>query len=62
MARPFLLYIQLRRLIKMLRHILPILFPLFYALGQQVFYLPVYRTEIVLGPRGNGFVQLGRQP
>lgn len=54
--------IQLRRLVEMLRNVLPILLALPDTFGQEVFDLAVDRAEIVLRPGSDCVIELFIQP
>ena len=53
--------IQLRRNIQFIGHVFSVLFALSDAFGEQVFYLSVYRAEIILCPCCDCIIQLGRE-
>ena len=48
------LEIKLRRHVDLLADVLAVLFPLAYALGEQIFDLAVDRAEVILRPGGDG--------
>ena len=54
----FSFYLDIERLVDILRHILSVLPPLSHAFGEKILYLPVDRTEIILRPRGYLRIQL----
>ena len=58
----FLLNIKLRGQVYFFSHVFPIFLPLTDTFAKQIFYLPVYRAEIVLCPGGYGGVKLWRKP
>ena len=56
-----LLYIQFWWHIHLVRYIFSILFSLPDTFGQQIFDLPIYRTEIIFCPSCNCIIQFCRQ-
>ena len=51
-----LLNINFKRFVQRLGNIFPVLFALFYAFGQKIFDLTVYRTKIILRPGCQGVI------
>lgn len=57
-----LFYVKLDRFVYRIRNVFTVFLALLHAFGQQIFYLPVYGTEIILRPRGYCVIQLLRKP
>ena len=56
-AYSYLFDIEPRRYIELVGHIFAVLFSLFDALGEKVFYLTVQRAKVIFGPYGYGVVK-----
>ena len=54
----FLGNVEFGRDVDLIRDVLPVLFALTHALGEQILDLPVHRAEVILCPGGKGVVEL----
>ena len=59
-ARCYLLQIQLRRQVDLIRNVLSVFLALTDALSKEIFDLTVDGAKVVLCPRGNGGIPLWR--
>ena len=57
---PKIIYINVQWSVDLIRYILTVFLALFYTFGQQILYLTVDRTEVVLRPCGDIVIQLFR--
>lgn len=53
--------IQLRRNVQFMRNGRSVFFALTYALCQQILYLSIHRSKVILGPGCDGVIELGGQ-